>query len=527
MKDLSDLKPSDKVKGYPVGVNYYFRRFSEILPGSIDLCLLLLPFFIVLFNLYSFFLLFMNILALYSVFRAFKFLYGIYKGIKSYDFELKVDWYSLIKNEYNVEYQKLNYILLYPVYKEDLETIERSIAGWMSSDVDTTKISLVVGLEEKYSAKELNNFNIIKSKYGDKLREIIIIVHPVIPGEVRGVKGGNINYAIREFVDILKARGESLNDFICFTFDSDQIPHRKYMSAITYKYLSQDNPLNKFYTSAVFTFNNNLWRVPLLIRLFSRFLTLTVMQKWALKNWYSISPDCWSSYAVNLKTVADVGFWLPDVESDDTSFFWNAILYFDGDFQGVETYIPTFNDCVESTSVIKSYKSLWRQQYRWGWGIVSFSNTMTGLWYNKRIFLKKKLIIVYDFFINYFLMRWLVFLIVLGFPIVNILHMVFGHLVDNHVFEFSFHLYIGYLLILIFFLNIPIFFLQTRICPFPADWKGLKRRVMILYDFIGILFIVVNLLSFGMVPYVLVRFKLMFGRRPKSFFTTKNIYYKK
>ncbi|MDR3291133.1 MAG: glycosyltransferase family 2 protein [Methanobrevibacter sp.] len=559
MKDLNDLKPCDKVKGYPIRTNYYFRRLSEILPGMIDLVLLTLPFIIVLFNAYYFFLIFINILALYWSFRAFRYLYGIYKGIRSYNIELKIDWINLIKNKYNTQYQKLKYVLIYPVYKENLETIEKSIAGWVNSDIDTKKISLVVALEEKYSQKGIKNFNFIKNKYGDKLREIIIVVHPVIEGEVKGVKGANINYASREFVDILKTRGESLNEYLLFTFDSDQIPHRKYMSAITYKYLSQDNPYNKFYTSAVSTFNNNLWRVPILIRLFSRGLTLTVMQNWALKKWSNISPDCWSSYAVNLKTVADVGFWLPDVESDDTSFFWNAILHFDGDFQGVETYVPTFNDAVESTSLIKSYKALYRQQYRWGWGIVSFSNTITGMYYNKKIPLKKKFDMLWNFFINHFFMRVVSFLIVLGVLIVNILHQVlysshhylgdvlpdhsqivgdhvnsinlldsiftlaspFLNLVNNHVLEFSFHPIIGWLLISIFFLNIPIFFLQRKICPFPKDWKGLSRIIRVSYDFISIGFIIINLLTFGMIPYVLARFKLMFGQRPKSFFITK------
>jgi len=132
-----------------------------------------------------------------------------------------------------------------------------------------------------------------------------------------GVKGGNINWATRHFTRKIKERGEDSKDYLLFTFDCDQIPHKKYMSAITYKFFSSESRYNKFYSSAVHTFNNNLWRVPALVRGFSTSLTLVVLHSWTV---LKKSKDTWSSYAVSLKTVEDVNYWCPDIETTTPHF---------------------------------------------------------------------------------------------------------------------------------------------------------------------------------------------------------------
>ena len=121
------------------------------------------------------------------------------------------------------------------------------------------------------------------------------------------------------------------------------------MSAITYKYLNSFNRYHQFFSSAVHTFNNNIWRVPISVRAYSSSLTLAVLHGWTvMKN----SKDTWSSYAVNLKTIVDVNYWCPDIENDDTAFYWNAKIRFNGDFTGEEVYIPTYNDAVENENYV-------------------------------------------------------------------------------------------------------------------------------------------------------------------------------
>src|SRR5690606_36803809 len=120
----------------------------------------------------------------------------------------------------------------------------------------------------------LEHFNMLKEKYGDKFREFIYYIHPSnVPGEVVGVKNPNINWAGRHFAALVKKRGEKLEEYLLITCDSDQRPHPKYLSAVTYKYLTDPNPMRKFYATAVHTFNNNLYRVPTSVRTISSFLT--------------------------------------------------------------------------------------------------------------------------------------------------------------------------------------------------------------------------------------------------------------
>jgi hypothetical protein len=85
------------------------------------------------------------------------------------------------------------------------------------------------------------------------------------------------------------------------------------------------------------------------------------------------SKETFSSYVVNLKTLKEVHFWDPQLGIDDSTFFWNALIRFNGDFIGEEVYIPTHSDAVENESTSKSYKSFYKQQHRWGWGMLLYS----------------------------------------------------------------------------------------------------------------------------------------------------------
>jgi hypothetical protein len=501
---LKMVKPSDRCKGFPIETPPLLRRIFEMLPGMFTWAFIFTPFIAAILGLSEILVLYITILAFYWIYRAFRFVYGLYLGVKRTQRDLKVDWIGKIQTECPQEYEKLKYVLIYPIFREGLDTIEPSVAGWANSDVDTQKISLVVAMEEKYAQQCIENFEYIKEKYGHKFREVVYFIHPAnIEGEVKGVKGPNINWATRHFVKKVESRGESIKDYLLFTFDCDQIPHKKYISAITYKFLNAKNRYHHFYCSAVHTFNNNLWRVPALVRVFSASLTLVVLHSWTVTK---KSRDTWSSYAVSLKTVKEVNYWCPDIENDDTAFYWNALVRFHGDFSGEEVYIPTYNDAVENENYVNTHHSLYKQQHRWGWGIISFPITIAGLCYNREIKLKKRLNVIWTLLDNQLLFLTAVYLITFGIPLLNLFNLGFS---DNPI-NYKIPSIIGYVLLGAFILNVPIVMLRRKIMPVPEGWNW-KRN---LWDYLETGAVTINMLTFGFIPYLQAQTELLLGKRP-------------
>ncbi|NYB27172.1 MAG: glycosyltransferase family 2 protein [Methanobacteriaceae archaeon] len=502
------VNPADRHMGFPTQTPGSIRRIFEMIPGIFTWIFILTPLIAVFMSIPYILVGYITVIVIYWLYRAFLFVYGLWIGIKRTRHDVKVGWMDKIQNEYREEYEKLKYVLIYPVYNEGLETIEPSVAGWADSDVDTQKISFVVAIEEKHAQQCIEYFEYIKQKYGHYFREIIYYVHPAnIKGEVMGIKGGNINWATRHFVQKIKERGEDSKDYLLFTFDCDQIPHKKYMSAITYKFLSSKNRYHKFYSSAVHTFNNNLWRVPALVRVFSTSLTLVVLHGWTV---LKKSKDTWSSYAVSLKTVEDVNYWCPDIENDDTAFYWNAKVRFDGDFSGEEVYIPTYNDAVENESYVKTHRSLYNQQHRWGWGIIVFPITLAGLYYNGKIPLKKRLRILWTLFDNQLFFLTVVYLITFGIPLLNFFSKMFLEIPVSY----NIPSLLGYILLGATLLNIPIVILRRNIIPVPEGWPWWRH----VWDFIETGAIMVNMLTFGFLPYVQAQTELLLGMKPKRKF---------
>jgi hypothetical protein len=505
---LEEVSPDDREEAYPLGTPAWKKRFFEMIPGLFTWSLILAPVIVSLLGVPQILVFYIGFLTVYWMFRAVRFIYGLWEGMQRMNRDIETDWMEKINTEFPEKYAALKYVFVEPIYHETMETLEPSIKAWSLSDIDTKKLSIAVAIEEKFAEEMVGQFEILKEKYGHKFREIKYYIHPgSIAGEVQGVKGANINWATREFVKEIEARGEKVEEYLLFTCDSDLSPHPKFMSAITYKFLSDSNPLRKFYASAVHTFNNNIWRVPTLVRVFSTTLTLVVLHSWVVSK---KTKDTWAAYAVSLKTVKDVQYWCPDIENDDTAFYWNATVRFKGDFAGEEVYVPTYNDAVENENAFKTHQSLYKQQHRWGWGIVVFPTSLAGITMSKDFPLRKKLKALWTLFDNQLLFLTVVYLLTFGLPILNLVSKEFV----NSSASYNLPQLMSTVLSGVMLLNIPIIFVRRKISPIPKGWNFFRY----ILDFIETFLITINMLTFGFLPYVQAQTELLLGVKMKRKF---------
>ncbi len=514
---LEDVKPNDRKNGYPLHVPEWYTRIFETIPGAITWFFLALPFLAAFFGFPEFMVWYVAFLTLYWGYRSFKFVYGIFIAYFRMNRDVKTDWIERIEKE-GLNRDHLKYVYILPIYKEGYDVIEPTIDAWSKSDVGADRISVVFALEQRAIDISKPVVEKIISKYGKLFRETIISIHPKdIEGEIVGVKNPNINWATRLFVEKVQERNEKLDDYLLITCDSDLRPHPKYLSAITYKFLLEKEPHKKFYSTAIHTFNNNVYNVPSLVRIFSHFLSLVIMNEWVTRK---KTRETWSSYVASLRTVHEIGYWDPEIPNDDTAFYFNALIRYNGEFAGEEVYIPTYSDAVENKDFINTHKALYKQQLRWGWGSIVFPMTFAGLYKNKNIPLKKKLEIALPMFDDRLLFRTTVYLITFALPILTLL---------SPGFKFSSASYnlpriMSTILTAIVFLNIPIYFVKTKLSPRPKNWNIIR----IIGDVLETILITVNLLTFAFIPYVQAWTEMMLGKSKKQeYYVTDKVSIKK
>ena len=523
-------KPTDRDGGFPKDMPRYQRRIFEMIPGIFTWILLLLPIIFAIFKWEQALVIYIAYLVSYWGYRTIKFVVAGYIGIRRMKKQTSTDWIKKIKTLNNPKYKKLRYVYLCPVYGESLEILEPSFKAWAQSDVGPKQIDVVVAMEEKKKDLQIENFKRLKEKYGKKFGSMRYYIHPAdIPGEIAGVKGANINWACRNFVEDVKKEGRDIEDYLLITCDSDLRPHLKYLSAVTYKYLTAEDPNNTYFASAIHTFNNNIWSVPPIIRTQSNMLTLVLLHLWVVDKFDRVPftdkrvyhRDTFSSYIVNLKTLEEIQYWDPEIPNDDTAFYWNSMIRKKGDFKSQEVYVPTYNDAVENESFVKSHVSFYKQQYRWGWGIITLPISIAAMFKKDNSFpFYRKLYMLKSMF-EYLWFLTLVFVLTFGLSIMGWLNPDY----QFTVFSYNLPRILSYIFFLIMLSNIPIIICRRKITPVPKGWKWWRH----LLDFIETYLITINMLTFSFIPYMQAQTEMMLGlgKFKRNFYVTEKVRIKK
>jgi glycosyltransferase involved in cell wall biosynthesis len=524
----SEYSPDDRSLGYPVGIKKSTRRFWEIFVGAFSWLCLLIPVILAILKLETIFVIYIAFLVAYWFMRTIKFVLGIAVGYRRYQKEIEIDWMHLIRDQYKEEFDKLKFVYLCPVYGESLDVLEPSFQAFVNNTVGAEKIDVVFAIEEQKADFQKENFEYLKKKFGDKFRNMRYYIHPAeIPGEVAGVKGGNINWAARHYVKDIESEGENIEEYMVVTCDSDLRPHEKYLAAIAYKYFENGKERNNYYyASALHTFRNNIWEVPHIIRVQSNMLTLVLLYTWVMDKKQIIPfkgeevyiKDTFSSYVVNLKTLKEFKFWDPEIANDDTAFYCNAMVRSKGTFKSQEVYIPTYNDAVQNKTYWKSHVSYYKQQHRWGWGSINVPTTYAAMTYDKDNFpFWRKLIIFKYLFETQIWYLSIAFVLTFGLALMGII---------NPSYSFTAYSYnLAQLMSIVFtfvtLLNIPLIIYRRKIVPTPKDWK-LWRHIL---DFAEIIFITINMLTFGFIPYIQAKTELMLGLSSfkRNFYVTEKV----
>lgn len=360
--------------------NWKYKRLFEILPGAIVWAILLLPW---AFSIWS-----PKILAIFMIFflcywltKIFFMSYRLILGYRNFKQDISLDWLGKLKDLAPADsWKNIYHLVIVPTYKEDISILESSVESVIKSDYPMDKVIYVLATEERDKENAEKYAEILKKKYGKQFLDFISIMHPKdIPGEVVG-KGPNINFAGKQMAEYFEKKKIPFENVIVTNMDSDNMMDKKYLPCLTYKYLTDPDPVHKSFQPPPMYFNN-IWDVPMPMRLIamgSSFWQLVVATRPSrLRNF--------SAHAQSLETLFRVDFWSTKTIVEDGHQFWRTYFKFNGRHEVVPMYTPIYQDAVLGDNLKDTLYEQYLQKRRWSWGVSDIPYVMEHTIGNKNI----------------------------------------------------------------------------------------------------------------------------------------------
>ncbi|OJI06495.1 hypothetical protein BK004_03430 [bacterium CG10_46_32] len=329
---------------------------------------------------------------LYWLIKAVYWLVYLFNSYRHYREDISIDWFAKLTKEDPIgqdhaksHWTDLYHLIFLPTFKESFEVIDTTFKGLSESNYPLDRFIIALGIEERDRENGLKIAEHIKEKYGDKFFKFWVTVHPSnIQGEQPG-KGSNNVWAAKNAQIEIDKLNIPYERIIVSSFDIDTIVHREFFAHLSYKFLTHPLPHNTSY-QPVALFNNNIWQSNPITRTISNGTTF-----WLLTD--LSRPDrlfTFSSHSMSWKTLVAVGFWEPDLVTEDSRIFLQCFLHYNGEYTVTPLYVPVSMDTVETGTFWGSLVAVYKQQRRWAWGIEHFPYMVWHFWGNKKIsFLKK------------------------------------------------------------------------------------------------------------------------------------------
>lgn len=258
--------------------------------------------------------------------------------------------------------QMYNAVII-PTHNEGRDVLEPTIKTILASDYDPAHIIFLLAYEERGGPEVAANARQLVADYGGRFRIARAVMHPdSLPDEVKG-KGGNITHAGRVLQGILAEEGIDPHDVIVTTLDSDNRPHRSYLSYLTYEYIVHPQPERVAFQPLVL-FLNNIWDAPAPMRVIA-----TGNSFWNIIN--SLRPHMlrnFSSHSQSMSALIDMDFWSTRTIVEDGHHFWRSYFRYDGHYDVVPIYLPIYQDAVLGETYKKTLRAQFGQLRRWAYG---------------------------------------------------------------------------------------------------------------------------------------------------------------
>ena len=395
------------------GKNRILYRFFETIPGILSIATILVllifsyfkpvwvAYFIIAFDVYWLLLVLYMAIFLISSYRRLKQGLAVdwqQKCIKLKEGKLGKDVSdkALVRSGWSVD--DLYQLIIIPSYDEGVEIIGASLEALVQDTFSSEQMIVVVALEERAGPIVRERATILQKEFGDKFAHFVISFHPDdIEGELKG-KGANQAWAVKQVKkDLIDKEGMDYDRILVSVFDSDTVVKSGYFFALSYKFLTVNDPYRASY-QPIPVYHNNIWETPFFSRLAASSNTFWQM----IMQIRQESLVTYSSHSMTFRALNDIGFWSTRMVSEDSRIFWHCLFYYKGDYRVEPLYYQVSMDVTCDKTLWQTAKSLYKQQRRWAWGAENIPYLLFNMikgWKNidKKKFIGHLLIQIYGF----------------------------------------------------------------------------------------------------------------------------------
>lgn len=358
-------------------------RFLEILPGALIWLSFILP-VVISFIWPALVATYILVFDLFWIYKALIVCFHLVQGYRAYRSEVKIDWRLELERIKPADpyknWQEIYHAIVLTTYKESYETLEASIESIIQSDFPLEQVMMVLATEERDAQNVRLIAQKLYEKFGKKFFTFLITEHPDgIVGEFKA-KGANATWAVKQLKKFTDQKNIVYENVMVTTADADTRLHKKYLSALTYKYLTKENRTQAAYQPIIF-YNNNIWHTSPLSRIIAFGNSFWVMIE-SVRPWRMLT---FSTHAMSLQTLIDIDYWEVACVNEDSRQFWRAFFHYNGEFIVEPFFVPVFMDAVLADTQWGTIKNQYLQVQRWAYGIEHFPYIVTTAFKDRKI----------------------------------------------------------------------------------------------------------------------------------------------
>ncbi len=255
-------------------------------------------------------------------------------------------------------------LIILPNYNESLEIIRSSLISLLKDGYPPARMIIALAMEERAGTAAHERAAAIQQEFAQQFGHFIITWHPDhLPGELKG-KGANQAWSARVIKkEIIDREQLDYSKILVSVFDIDTVVYPGYFFALTYKFLSVDDPYHASY-QPVPVYHNNIWNSPFFSRVAAASNTFWQM----IMQIRQESLVTYSSHSMTWKALVEIGFWSTANVSEDSRIFWHCLMYYNGHYRVEPINYKVSMDVTCDQNYLKTAKSLYKQQRRWAWG---------------------------------------------------------------------------------------------------------------------------------------------------------------
>lgn len=491
-------------------------RLLEILPGFLSVGTLLIliifsyfrptwvAYFLIAFNIYYFLL--VIFLAIYLI--------NAFKNLKK---NKKIDWRKKCDNIPNeldsfpkdsLAHQgwlwtDIVQMVILPTYNESIDVLRDCFNSLVNGSYPSEKMIVVLAMEARVGPSAQEKAKIIEKEYGHLFRKLFISFHPDnIVGEIKG-KGANQAYAGKlAKAEIIDKENIPYDNVLVSVFDIDTVASYDYFFCLTHKFLTISNPYRASY-QPIPVYHNNIWQAPFFARISSASNTFWQMMQ-------QIRPEklaTYSSHSMTFRALVDIGFWAPNMVSEDSRIFWHCFLHYNADYRVEPLHFPVSMDATCDESFWKTAKSLYKQQRRWAWGSENVPYLIFNSWKKRKELpvgrtLRHIWIQIYGFH------SWATTALIIGF--IGWLPMLLGgDKFNSTVIAFNLPVATQWIMTISMLGLLTSSVVSSLLLPKRPVNYGFFKNIKLFIEWI---FLPVSIIIFGAIPCLDAQIRLMFGK---------------